>query len=60
VQLADKNKAQLAEADKDKDKDKESLEDDALVSVDDDEQSFTLNECAHLCALLNDLHLQVC
>ena len=44
----------------DKDKDKESLEDDARVSVDDDEQSFTLNECAHLCALLNDLHLQVC
>ena len=54
MQLADKNKAQLPEADKD------SLEDDALVSVDDDEQSFTLNECAHLCALLNDLHLQVC
>ncbi len=58
MQLADKSKAQLAEADKDKDK--ESLEDDELVSVDDDEQSFTLNECAHLCALLNDLHLQVC
>jgi len=36
----------------------EALEDDALVSVDDDDQTFTLNECAHLCALLNDLHLQ--
>ena len=36
----------------------DDLEDDPLVSIDDDDQSFTLNECAHLCALLNDLHLQ--
>jgi hypothetical protein len=36
------------------------LEDDPLVSIDDDDKKFTLNECAHLCALLNDLHLQVC
>jgi len=36
----------------------DSLEDDPLISVDEDKQSFTLNECAHLCALLNDLHLQ--
>jgi len=36
----------------------DALEDDPLVSIDDDDQSFTLNECAHLCALLNDLHLQ--
>ena len=36
----------------------DSLEDDPLISVDEDNQSFTLNECAHLCALLNDLHLQ--
>lgn len=36
----------------------DSLEDDPLVSIDDDDKKFTLNECAHLCALLNDLHLQ--
>lgn len=37
----------------------EGLEDDPVISVDGDEVGvFTLNECAHLCALLNDLHLQ--
>ena len=30
----------------------DTLEEDPLVSVDEDKQNFTLNECAHLCALL--------
>ena len=34
------------------------LEDDPINSVDADDSKFTLNECAHLCALFNDLHLQ--
>ncbi|EKX40553.1 hypothetical protein GUITHDRAFT_142658 [Guillardia theta CCMP2712] len=36
----------------------ETLEEDPLVNVDEDKHEFTLNECAHLCTLLNDLHLQ--
>ena len=40
------------------DSDDDALQDDPIISVDDDSKDFTLNECAHLCALLNDLHLQ--
>jgi len=41
---------------------KESVDDDPIISVDDDNhegnEAFTLNECGHLCALLNDMNLQ--
>ena len=37
----------------------ERLPEDKVVSADEDNKNFSLNECSHMCTLLNDLHLQV-